>query len=138
MHAQCRLAAPWRAIGWGFPRPSRRRCEPLVEVRLLDWEKTIARHYLYEEADAIKLEKLKQSDDPEIAGLAAKIDREEAYHRMHAQMWHDRLQDEPRYIAALEELRPLLERRGKHTSELPELWEEMTMVRRSQPAGTKW
>ena len=35
---------------------------------------------------------LKQSDDPEIAGLAAKIDREEAYHRMHAQMWFERLQ----------------------------------------------
>jgi hypothetical protein len=48
------------------------------------------------------------------------------------------LQDEPRYLGALEELRPLLEQRGVHTSELPELWEEMTMVRRSQPAGTKW
>ena len=87
---------------------------------------------------------LKQSDDPEIAGLAAKIDREEAYHRMHAQMWYDRLQDEPRFTAALEELRPqaaaLLDSdlRGEHTSELAELWEEMTMVRRSQPAGTKW
>jgi hypothetical protein len=57
---------------------------------------------------------------------------------MHAQMWHDRLRDEPRYLEALEELRPLLEERGEHTAELPELWEEMTMVRRSQPAGTKW
>jgi hypothetical protein len=57
---------------------------------------------------------------------------------MHAQMWHDRLRDEPRYLAAVEELRPLLEQRSEHTSELPELWEEMTMVRRSQPAGTKW
>jgi ring-1,2-phenylacetyl-CoA epoxidase subunit PaaC len=118
--------------------PDEYRCAQLVELRLLDWAQTIARHYLYEEADAIRLEGLKQSDDPEIAGLAAKIDREEAYHRMHAQMWHDRLQGEPRYIAALDELRPLLEQRGEHTSELPELWEEMTMVRRSQPAGTRW
>jgi ring-1,2-phenylacetyl-CoA epoxidase subunit PaaC len=118
--------------------PAEYLCVPLVELRLPDWAQTIARHYLCEEADAIRLEGLKQSDDPEIAGLAAKIDREEAYHRMHAQMWHDRLQGEPRYIAALEELRPLLEQRGEHTSELPELWEEMTMVRRSQPAGTKW
>jgi ring-1,2-phenylacetyl-CoA epoxidase subunit PaaC len=114
------------------------RCAQIVELRLLDWAQTIARHYLYEEADAIRLERLKQSDDAEIAGLAAKIDREEAYHRMHAQMWHERLQNEPRYLLALEELRPLLEQRGEHTSELPELWEEMTMVRRSQPAGTKW
>jgi ring-1,2-phenylacetyl-CoA epoxidase subunit PaaC len=114
------------------------RCAQIVELRLLDWAQTIARHYLYEEADAIRLERLKQSDDAEIAGLAAKIDREEAYHRMHAQMWHERLQNEPRYLVALEELRPLLEQREEHTSELPELWGEMTMVRRSQPVGTKW
>jgi hypothetical protein len=57
---------------------------------------------------------------------------------MHAQMWHERLQEEPRYTAALEELRPLLEQRGEHTPELADLWKEMTMVRRSQPAGTKW
>jgi ring-1,2-phenylacetyl-CoA epoxidase subunit PaaC len=118
--------------------PAEYRCSQLVELRLLDWEKTIARHVLYEEADAERLERLKSSEDAEIAGLAAKIDREEAYHRMHAQMWHERLQDEPRYTAALEELRPLLEARGEHTTELPELWDEMTMVRRSQPAGTKW
>jgi ring-1,2-phenylacetyl-CoA epoxidase subunit PaaC len=118
--------------------PEEYRCAQLVELRLLDWGQTIARHYLYEEADAIRLDALKQSADPEIAGLAAKIDREETYHRMHAQMWHDRLRDEPRYLTALEELRPLLDQRGEHTSELPDLLQEMTMVRRSQPAGTKW
>src|SRR5213596_4215705 len=89
--------------------PDEYRCTPLVELRLLDWEKTIARHYLYEGADAARLERLKQSDDAEVAGLAAKIDREETYHRMHAQMWFDRLEDEPRFTAALEELRPLLD-----------------------------
>jgi ring-1,2-phenylacetyl-CoA epoxidase subunit PaaC len=119
--------------------PEEYRCARLVELRLLEWEKTIARHYLYEEADAARLERLKHSDDAEIAGLAAKIDREEAYHRMHAQMWFDRLKDEPRFTAALEELRPLLDSgRDEHTPELAELWDEMTMVRRSQPAGTKW
>jgi ring-1,2-phenylacetyl-CoA epoxidase subunit PaaC len=119
--------------------PDEYRCARLVELRLLDWEKTIARHYLYEEADAERLEQLKRSDDAEIAGLAAKIDREETYHRMHAQMWFDRLKDEPRFSAALEELRPLLDRgRDEHTPELSELWDEMTIVRRSQPAGTKW
>jgi 1,2-phenylacetyl-CoA epoxidase catalytic subunit len=108
-------------------------------LRLLDWEKTIARQYLYEEADARRLEQLKQSDDPEIAGLAAKIDREEVYHRMHAQMWFERLKDEPRFTAAVDELRPLLDAaRDEHTGELTELWDEMTIVRRSQPAGTTW
>jgi ring-1,2-phenylacetyl-CoA epoxidase subunit PaaC len=118
--------------------PDEYSCARIVELRLLDWEKTIARHVLYEEADAGRLERLKHSDNPEIAGLAGKIDREEAYHRMHAQMWHERLQAEPRYVAALEELRPLLDERGSHKPELAELWEEMTMVRRSQPAGTRW
>ena len=118
--------------------PGEYRCARIVELRLLDWEKTIARHVLYEEADAARLERLKQSENAEIAGLAAKIDREEAYHRMHAQMWHERLQDEPRYVAALAELRPLLDERGSPGPELAELWEEMTMVRRSQPAGTRW
>jgi ring-1,2-phenylacetyl-CoA epoxidase subunit PaaC len=119
--------------------PGEYRCSPLVELRLMDWERTIARHYLYEQADAARLERLKDSDDAEIAGLAAKIDREEVYHRMHAQMWFDRLRDEPRFTAAFDELRPLLTGdRGEHSPELTELWEEMTIVRRSQPAGTKW
>jgi len=118
--------------------PREYRCARIVELRLLDWEKTIARHVLYEEADAARLERLKQSDDDKIAGLAAKIDREETYHRMHAQMWHERLQGEPRYQTAIDELRPLLDERGRPGEELAELWEEMTMVRRSQPAGTKW
>ena len=118
--------------------PGEYRCARIVELRLLDWEKTIARHVLYEEADAARLERLKQSDDDKIAGLAAKIDREETYHRMHAQMWHERLQGEPRYQTAIDELRPLLDERGRPGEELAELWKEMTMVRRSQPAGTKW
>jgi ring-1,2-phenylacetyl-CoA epoxidase subunit PaaC len=119
--------------------PEDYRCARLVELRLLDWEKTIARHYLYEQADAERLERLKQSDDPEVAGLAAKIDREEAYHRLHAQMWFDRLKDEPRFTAALDELHPLLDTgRDEHSPELAKLWDEMTVVRRSQPVGTAW
>ena len=38
--------------------------------------------------------------------LAAKIDREERYHRMHAEMWRDRLRDEPRFRDAVDELWP--------------------------------
>jgi len=124
--------------------PEEYRCAQLVELRLPTWEHTIARHHLYEEADAIRLERLKASDDAELADLAAKIDREEVYHRMHAQMWFDRLEAEPRFVAALDELRPLAtaildpELRDGHAPELTELWEEMTVVRRSQPAGTTW
>jgi ring-1,2-phenylacetyl-CoA epoxidase subunit PaaC len=118
--------------------PDEYRCSRLVELRLVpDWARTIARHVLYEEADGKRLASLKESDDPEVAGLAAKIDREEAYHRMHAQMWRDRLADEPRFTAAVEELWPLVEERDGHAPEFAGLWEEMTMVRRSV-VGATW
>jgi ring-1,2-phenylacetyl-CoA epoxidase subunit PaaC len=142
------------------------RCAPLVELRLLEWAHTIARRWLYEVADEIRITALKDDPDPAVAGLAAKIDREEAYHRMHAEMWHDRLRDEPRFLAAVEELWPYAvgmlsgELRGElavrtglalpsntvlqgherctHTDDLAPLWEEMTSVRRSAPAGAQW
>jgi ring-1,2-phenylacetyl-CoA epoxidase subunit PaaC len=86
------------------------RCAPLVELRRLEWARTIARHWLYETADAIRIEALKASGDPEVAGLAAKIDREELYHRMHAEMWIDRLlaseEGRARLDEAIEELWP--------------------------------
>jgi ring-1,2-phenylacetyl-CoA epoxidase subunit PaaC len=71
--------------------PDDYRCAPFVELRRLEWARTIARHWLYETADAVRLEALKASEDAELAGIAAKIDREELYHRMHADMWLDRL-----------------------------------------------
>jgi ring-1,2-phenylacetyl-CoA epoxidase subunit PaaC len=118
--------------------PDEYRCSRLVELRLVpDWARTIARHHLYETADEERIRALMKSDDREVAGLAAKIDREEAYHRMHAQMWFDRLRDEPRFTAALEELGPLVDERDGHTPELSGLWDEMTMVRRSV-AGATW
>jgi len=139
------------------------RSAPLVELRFVpDWARTIARHYLYETADQLRVEALKASDDEEVAGLAAKIDREEVYHRMHAEMWLERLGGEPRVQEALVELwpqalgilddglRPLLRERvaalelpevepverGEHSGELAELWEKMTVVRRSVPGAT--
>ena len=137
------------------------RCAPLVELHLLDWAHSIARRWLYEVADEIRITALKADSESVVAGLAAKIDREEAYHRMHAEMWHERLRDEPRFQAAVEELWPYAlgvlpaelrgelvsgvgldeiegVERGTHTDELAPLWEEMTMVRRSAPTGAQW
>jgi ring-1,2-phenylacetyl-CoA epoxidase subunit PaaC len=142
-------------------KPEEYRCAPLVELHLLDWARTIARRWLYEVADEIRITALKDDSDPAVAGLAAKIDREEAYHRMHAEMWHERLREEPRFQAAVEELWPyalgvlpaelrgeLVSRvglaevdaieRGTHTDDLTPLWEEMTIVRRSAPTGAQW
>ena len=113
------------------------RCSQFVELRVVpDWARTIARQVLYEQADEKRIKALMESEDEQVAGLAAKIDREEAYHRMHAQMWDERLQDEPRYVEALEEMRPLDDRRDGHLPEFEQLWEEMTEVRRSVPGAT--
>jgi ring-1,2-phenylacetyl-CoA epoxidase subunit PaaC len=144
--------------------PGEYRCAPLVQLRFVpDWARTIARHVLYEAADELRIEQLKASDDTAVAGLAAKIDREEVYHRLHAELWAARLHDEPRFSAAVEELwpfalgmlepdlRPELARRvgtastsllqaqerGTHTAELSELLAQMTEVRRSEP-GAEW
>jgi ring-1,2-phenylacetyl-CoA epoxidase subunit PaaC len=118
--------------------PDEYRCSKLVQLRLVpDWARTIARHVVYERADQARLDALKSSDDAELAGLASKIDREEAYHRMHAQMWAERLGGEPRFEQALAELEPLVEVRDEHIPEFGELWEEMTEVRRSV-AGATW
>ena len=59
--------------------PEEYRCAPLVELRLLDWAHAIARRWLYEQADLVRITALKDDPDPAVAGLAAKIDREEAY-----------------------------------------------------------
>ena len=48
--------------------PGEYRSAPLVELRRLEWARTIARHWLYETADAIRLEALKESDDGSSAG----------------------------------------------------------------------
>jgi ring-1,2-phenylacetyl-CoA epoxidase subunit PaaC len=137
------------------------RCAPFVELHLLDWAHAIARRWLYEAADEIRISVLKSDPDPAVAGLAAKIDREEAYHRMHAEMWHERLRDAPQFRAAVEELWPYalgvlapMERqalasrvglglaepveRGSHADGFGELLDEMTSVRRSAPAGAQW
>ena len=51
--------------------PDEYRCSTLVALRLVpDWARTIARRYLYEVADELRLGVLKGSDDPEVAGLA--------------------------------------------------------------------
>src|SRR5436190_1943571 len=57
--------------------PQEYRCSRLVELRLVpDWAATIARQVLYEELDEERISELKSSDDPDVAGLAGKIDRE--------------------------------------------------------------
>jgi ring-1,2-phenylacetyl-CoA epoxidase subunit PaaC len=76
-----------------------------------DWATTIARRYLYDTADGVRLEALAASTFGPLRELVDKIRREERYHVMHATAWLERLASragEPRerLIAALEELGP--------------------------------
>src|SRR5207237_1600021 len=60
--------------------PEEYRCAPIVELRLLEWEETIARHYLYEEADAKRLDRLKRAAVRELPGPGGKSDGGEGIH----------------------------------------------------------
>jgi len=84
----------------------------LVERPNGDWAHTIARHYLYDLADAVRVEALCGSTYAPLAGIARKMSREEQYHRLHGEMWWDRLangsaESRERLIAAVHEVAPL-------------------------------
>ena len=56
-----------------------------------DWSYTLARHWLYDTADALRLEALQDSSHHDLASLATKIRREERYHLIHADSWIKRV-----------------------------------------------
>jgi ring-1,2-phenylacetyl-CoA epoxidase subunit PaaC len=108
--AAAELGTTADALAFDRP-PEEYRSAQLVELRLVhDWARTIARHVLYETADAVRIADLAESSSADVAGLARKIQSEEAYHLLHAQMWADRLAETDegrrRLLEALEELWP--------------------------------
>ena len=56
-----------------------------------DWAFSVARRYLYETADAVRLAALARSGHEPLAQLTAKMRREETYHLLHADAWLRRL-----------------------------------------------
>jgi ring-1,2-phenylacetyl-CoA epoxidase subunit PaaC len=60
-----------------------------------DWAYTLARHWLYDTADDIRLEALERSASKDLAQLATKMRREERYHLIHADMWMKRVAHGP-------------------------------------------
>lgn len=65
-----------------------------------DWAFSVARRWLYETADAVRLTALARSTHEPLAQLAGKMRREETYHRMHADAWLRRLADGPPDVQA--------------------------------------
>ena len=73
--------------------PEAYRHAALLNHRRGDWAFSVARRYLYEWADAVRLEALARSSHEPLAQLAGKMRREETYHLLHADAWLRRLAD---------------------------------------------
>ena len=91
--------------------PSDYRHARLLDHGRGDWAMTIARRYLYETSDAVRLDALAGGSWRPLADLVGKLRREERYHTMHIGSWFERLavtDGEPRerLIEALEVLAP--------------------------------
>jgi ring-1,2-phenylacetyl-CoA epoxidase subunit PaaC len=56
-----------------------------------EWAYTLARHWLYDTADEIRLESIELCSEADLAALARKIRREERYHLLHADSWMKRV-----------------------------------------------
>ena len=78
--------------------------EGYYHARLLDhprgdWATAIARRYLYDTADAVRLEALADASYEPLRDLVGKIRREERYHVLHAEAWLERLANGRRRVA---------------------------------------
>ena len=91
--------------------PAGYRHAALMNHARSDWAFTVARRYLYEHADATRLESLASSTYAPVAELAAKMRREETYHLLHFDLWLRRLAEaggeaRERLVSSLQRLWP--------------------------------
>jgi ring-1,2-phenylacetyl-CoA epoxidase subunit PaaC len=95
-------------IAFGRPPEGYRHAAIMNHART-DWAFSIARRFLYENADAVRLESLASSTYQPLADLAVKMRREETYHLLHFDLWLRRLAEggedsHTRLAAAIERL----------------------------------
>jgi ring-1,2-phenylacetyl-CoA epoxidase subunit PaaC len=74
-------------------QPHEYRHADLVDHPRTDWAFTIARRWLYETADSVRLAALTRSSWAPLADIVAKVQREEKYHLLHLDLWLRRLAD---------------------------------------------
>ena len=82
------------SLGLGRPADGYRNAI-LVERPPRDWGYTIARHYVYDTAEDIRLATLAESSWVAVASATGALRREERYHLLHARLWLDRLAHGP-------------------------------------------
>ena len=98
-------------LAFGRPSPHYRSCH-LVERATADWAEALVRHWIYDTFEEMRWRLVTGSSLPDLAAVAAKALREEAYHRRHADALLDSLLTSAiarsRLLTALETLAPLV------------------------------
>jgi ring-1,2-phenylacetyl-CoA epoxidase subunit PaaC len=84
------LRAAVDALGLGR-RPEQYRHAVLCERPPGEFAFTLARHWVYDRFDAVRLHALAESSDADVAAVARKLAHEERYHLEHAEHWVRRL-----------------------------------------------
>jgi len=84
----------------------------LVEMATDNWSTAFARHWLFDAADRCRWELVADSALVPLADLAARVEREEVFHRLHAERMLDVLMNDPdaarRLQRAVAQLAPLV------------------------------
>lgn len=75
--------------------PGEYRNAILCERDNQDWSYSLARHWLYDQADALRLETLAETAHEQLRALVNKMRREERYHLIHADAWLKRVAQGP-------------------------------------------
>lgn len=76
-------------------KPGEYRNAILCERGNRDWSYSLARHWLYDHADAIRLESMEGTAHEGLRALINKMRREERYHLIHADAWITRVTQGP-------------------------------------------
>ncbi len=89
------------------------RCCHLVEYATKNWAEALVRHWIYDTFEEMRWQLVKSSSLPELASIARKALREEAFHRRHADALLDKLlvaaEARNRILEALDAVAPLVE-----------------------------
>ena len=99
----------------------------LVELPCPDWSDALVRHWLYDEAEVLRWDALAGSTLPAVAAVVDRVQREEAYHRRHAEALVARLVDGdagPRLLDSFQRLVPIADAPKAVKSLLAELLAE--------------
>lgn len=100
-----------------------------------DWADAIVRSYLYDVAEEIRLEALRETTYPPLADRVGKVLDEEGYHREHAQNWLERLtgdeEGKERVQRALDRLFPHALTLFEPTGEADDAFVELGLQRQS-------